>query len=164
MQADPVSVPATSQPAPQDVRALLAHPQVFRIGDIGSGSGGVQERDRAEPSGWPALDASSEMRGTDPSPALPTVSAEPASVKSRRAPASASMRIARSVVTSAPALPAMASCAAETCEKTGMITPRTPDARSLAACAESVKRCVHTESVCTFIQAESDACSQCSTV
>jgi hypothetical protein len=32
------------------------------------------------------------MRGTDPCPALPTVSAEPASVNSRRAPASTSMR------------------------------------------------------------------------
>lgn len=65
MQADPVSVAAApaTRPAPQDVRALLAHPQVFRIGDIGSGSGGVQERDRAVPSGWPALDAELIGRG-----------------------------------------------------------------------------------------------------
>lgn len=40
------------------MRAVLAHPQVFRIGDLGKGSSGcAQERDRAVPSGWPALDA-----------------------------------------------------------------------------------------------------------
>jgi hypothetical protein len=71
MQPKPATAtPASSKHATQDVRALLAHPQLFRIGDIGNcgnygnfgnsgsyGGSGMQERDRAVASGWPALDA-----------------------------------------------------------------------------------------------------------
>jgi hypothetical protein len=61
-------------------------------GSIATGAGWLPGAASQSSSGWPAAEPSRDMHGTDPDPALPTVSAEPASVNSRRAPASTSMR------------------------------------------------------------------------
>ena len=63
-----------------------------QAGSIATGAGWLPVAASQSASGRPTADPSRDIRGTVPSPALPTVSAELVSVNSTLAPASASMR------------------------------------------------------------------------